>query len=61
MQISCGCFLGGIDDFEKAVRRKYGDDPNSDYMLIMPLLRKKEAEWAKGKTMNKEFEQEMNK
>ena len=49
MQIACGCFLGGIDAFEKAVRKKYGDDPNSDYMLIMPLLRKKEAEWAKGK------------
>ena len=47
MQIACGCFLGGIDDFEKAVRAKYGDDLNSDYMLIMPLLRKKEAEWAK--------------
>lgn len=47
MQIACGCFLGGINDFEQAVREKYGDDSNSDYMLIMPLLRKKEAEWAK--------------
>ena len=47
MQIACGCFLGGIDAFEKAFRKKYGDNPNSDYMLIMPLLRKKEAEWAK--------------
>lgn len=45
MQISCGCFLGGIDAFEEAVRKKYGDNPNSDYMLILPLLRKKELEW----------------
>ena len=46
MQISCGCFLGGIEDFERAVLAKYGDDPNSDYMLILPLLRKKELEWS---------------
>ena len=45
MKISCGCFLGGIEDFEKSVRVKYGNDPNTDYMLILPLLRKKELEW----------------
>lgn len=49
MQIACGCFLGGIDDFEQAVHNKYGNDPNNDYILILPFLKKKEAEWTKGK------------
>ena len=44
VKVRAGCFFGTIDDFQKAVTEKYGDG-ESDYMLIIPLLRKKEKEW----------------
>ena len=46
LKVKAGCFFGTIDDFQKAVIEKYGDG-ESDYMLIIPLLRKKEKEWGK--------------
>ena len=46
LKVRAGCFFGTIDDFQKAVIEKYGDG-ESDYMLIIPLLRKKEKEWGK--------------
>ena len=45
VKVKAGCFFGTIDDFQKAVIEKYGEG-ESDYMLIIPLLRKKEKEWA---------------
>ena len=45
LKVRAGCFFGTIDDFQKAVIEKYGDG-ESDYMLIIPLLRKKEKEWS---------------
>ena len=44
VKVRAGCFFGTIDEFEKAVIEKYGEG-ESDYMLIIPLLRKKEKEW----------------
>ena len=44
VKVRAGCFFGTIDDFQKAVIEKYGEG-ESDYMLIIPLLRKKEKEW----------------
>ena len=45
LKVKAGCFFGTIDDFQKAVIEKYGEG-ESDYMLIIPLLRKKEKEWS---------------
>lgn len=46
VKIAAGCFFGTIDEFKKAVIKKYGEG-ESDYLLIIPLLRKKEKEWSK--------------
>ena len=54
VKVRAGCFFGTIDDFQKAVIEKYGDG-ESDYMLIIPLLRKKEKEWS-----NLQKERQMN-
>ena len=44
LKVRAGCFFGTIVEFKKAVIEKYGEG-ESDYMLIIPLLRKKEKEW----------------
>ena len=44
MQISCGCFLGGIEEFAQAISEASETD-NTDFLLLLPLLRKKEQEW----------------
>lgn len=45
LKVKAGCFFGTINEFKKAVIEKYGEG-ESDYMLIIPLLIKKEKEWA---------------
>ena len=58
LKVKAGCFFGTIDDFQKAVIEKYGDG-ESDYMLIIPLLRKKEKEWGKAQQERNENEQKI--
>lgn len=58
VKVRAGCFFGTIDDFQKAVLKKYGEG-ESDYMLIIHLLRKKEKEWAESYKKGKNNEQEV--
>ena len=38
-KIKCGCFYGGVEDFEKAVKKKYGDT-KTEYYLYIYLIKK---------------------
>lgn len=52
VKVRAGDFFGTIDAFQKAVLEEYGDG-ESDYILIIPLLRKKEKEWQEARAKEK--------
>lgn len=44
--VVCGCFLGSLDEFERAVREKHaGTKYEAEYMALIQLARMREKEW----------------
>lgn len=44
--VICGCFLGNLDDFERAVHKTHaGTKYEAEYMALIQLARLREKEW----------------
>lgn len=44
--VVCGCFLGSLDEFERAVHKKHaGTKHEAEYMVLIQLARLREKEW----------------
>ena len=44
--VVCGCFLGSLDEFERAVHKTHaGTKYEAEYMALIQLARMREKEW----------------
>jgi hypothetical protein len=46
VQVSCGCFLGTIEEFKEAVKKKHGDNEYAnEYMQFIKRAEKYITDW----------------
>ena len=53
--VVCGCFLGSLDEFERAVHEKHaGTTHEAEYMALIQLARLREKEWMEEESLQEE-------